>query len=65
MTRLIKSKRCPTCGGIDFTRRHRSFWMRWFTGSQFLVCRHCRSKVLLLGAQADQTETAVDRCTDG
>lgn len=49
MTRIIKKKRCPTCGGIDFTRRHRAFWMRWFSGSQFFVCRHCRTKVLYLG----------------
>ena len=29
-------------------RYHRSFWMRFFSGSQYLRCRHCRSTILLL-----------------
>lgn len=58
MTHLVKNKRCPTCGGIDFTRRHRSFWMRWFSNSQFFVCRHCRTRVLWVGAKPARTERA-------
>jgi hypothetical protein len=49
---FIKEKRCPTCGGNDLTRRHRMLWMRLFRGSQFFVCRHCRTPLLLLGAEA-------------
>jgi hypothetical protein len=48
VTRLIKAKRCPTCGGDDFTRRHRTPWMRLFRRSQFFVCRQCRTPLLLL-----------------
>lgn len=51
MIRIIKTKRCPTCGGADFTRKHRSFWMRWFSGSRYFICRHCRTRVLLLGSR--------------
>jgi hypothetical protein len=53
MTRLIKQKRCPTCGGSQFTRRHRGLWMRLFRGSQFFVCRQCRTPVLLLNRPAE------------
>jgi len=45
---ITHKKVCRTCGGNDLTRYHRSFWMRWFKGSQLLRCRQCRSTILLL-----------------
>jgi len=58
---IVRKKRCPTCGGIDFTRRRRYFWMRWISGSQYFICRHCRTRVLWLsGKTGDQGESLAD-----
>ncbi len=49
---------CPLCGVENFTRVHRSFWMRWFHRSRRYRCRHCRSEILLLArgpARSDST----------
>lgn len=48
MARITSKRVCHVCGGTDFTRYHRSFWMRFLKGSQFLRCRQCRSTILLL-----------------
>lgn len=48
MVRISRKKTCPTCGVTDFTRKPRSFWMRWVAGSRLYQCRHCRDYILLL-----------------
>lgn len=50
MARITRDRRCHVCGNQDFSRRHRRFWMRWFSGSELLQCRNCRASILLLGA---------------
>lgn len=48
MTWITRKRKCPTCGGNDFYRYHRSFWMRLFPGSILLRCRICRTRILML-----------------
>lgn len=48
MAWITRKKVCPTCGCDDFHRYHRKFWMRFFSGSQFMRCRTCRTTILLL-----------------
>jgi DNA-directed RNA polymerase subunit RPC12/RpoP len=48
MFKLTRDMVCPSCGVVDFTRKHRRFWMRWWRGSRLYQCRHCRSSILLL-----------------
>lgn len=60
MLRITRKKICPSCGVNDFTRKHRSFWMHWISGSRLYQCRHCRDHVLLLQdpqAAADEDVT--------
>ena len=60
MARITRKRRCPTCGLNDFMRYHRRFWMRMFSGSQLLKCRHCRSTILLLRDPRSIDKSAVD-----
>jgi hypothetical protein len=48
MAVITRKKRCPSCGDNDFSRKHRSLWMRWFNGSRLYQCRRCRQRILLL-----------------
>lgn len=56
MAVITRRKRCPNCGEIDFTRKHRSFWMRWFKGSRLFQCRRCRTRILLLREALEPSE---------
>lgn len=56
MAKITRKKVCPGCGGNDFSRIHRKFWMRWFHGSRLLVCRHCRTRILLLRKEQSENE---------
>lgn len=56
VVRFMRKKTCPTCGVVDFTRRPRTFWMRWFPGSRLYQCRHCRDYILLLGGADSEDE---------
>ncbi len=56
MARITRKKVCPHCGVVDFTRRHRSLWMRLFPNSRHYQCRHCRTNVLLIGTQDEPPE---------
>ena len=56
---ITRKKICPSCGLVDFTRKHRTFWMRWFASGRLYQCRHCRSRILLLG-EADETAATSD-----
>jgi len=56
MAKITRKKVCPTCGGDDFSRIHRSFWMHWFHGSRLFICRHCRERILLLKQADDKSD---------
>lgn len=60
MAYITHKKRCHTCGGNDFTRYHRSLWMRMFSGSQLFRCRQCRSEILLLRNARGDAEVTPD-----
>lgn len=48
MVWITRKRQCHSCGSRELTRYHRSFWMRFFKGSQRLRCRQCRATILLL-----------------
>jgi hypothetical protein len=58
MVWITRHRVCRSCGCTELTRYHRSFWMRLFSGSQFLRCRQCRATILLLRGKegADDNE---------
>jgi hypothetical protein len=58
MTVITRRKRCPSCGDNDFSRKHRTLWMRWFKGSRLYQCRRCRRRILLLSGGDDGIEDA-------
>jgi len=57
LARITHKKVCPGCGGDDLSRIHRKFWMRWLKGSRLFVCRHCRTRILLLRQEQSESET--------
>ena len=60
MAVITRKKHCPDCGNTDFSRKHRSLWMRWFKGSRLYQCRRCRTRILLLS----EPETPADEYPD-
>jgi len=58
MAWITRKKVCPSCGGDDFYRYHRKLWMRFFSGSQRMRCRVCRTTILLLRDQRSSADTA-------
>lgn len=50
MVHLKRTKQCPTCGGTDFTRYPRPFFLGLWRNSHYFICRRCRTPILLLGA---------------
>jgi hypothetical protein len=60
MLRITNKKVCPSCGVVDFTRKHRSAWMRLLRGSRLYQCRHCRDHILLLNEQDAEDEVRLE-----
>jgi hypothetical protein len=60
MLKITRKKVCPSCGVVDFTRKHRAYWMRLLRGSRLYQCRHCRDQILLWKDSAAAEEVRLE-----